>query len=239
MKKVHVTLQGKGGIGKSFVCFLLAQYITAKGHQVLCIDTDCVNGTFRGFEGLGVVGLDILEGTQIDRAKFDQLVDIIVGSNKDVVIDNGASVFLPLWQYMLENRLAETLAEAGRELVVHTVVVGGPAMEETLAGLLRMVKDFPEGTTFVVWENPFWGPVKRNNRLGLEHLVEYDKLRDRVAALLKLPTLSELFRHDLGHMLQERLTFEEARMSGRFWIQNLQRLVMIKRRLFVLMDGAL
>ena len=73
-----MTLQGKGGVGKSFICTLLAQYKMAKGPAPLCVDTDAVNGTFHGFGALNVVKLDVLEGKEINRGKFDKLVELIV-----------------------------------------------------------------------------------------------------------------------------------------------------------------
>lgn len=50
MAKIHMILQGKGGVGKSFISSKLAQYKVAKGRNLLCIDTDPVNATFYGFK---------------------------------------------------------------------------------------------------------------------------------------------------------------------------------------------
>ena len=46
MAKINMVLQGKGGVGKSFVASTLAQYMKNKGEEPLCIDTDPVNTTF-------------------------------------------------------------------------------------------------------------------------------------------------------------------------------------------------
>ncbi len=43
---IHLTLQGKGGVGKRLVASVLAQYLREKGKEVRCIDTDPVNRTF-------------------------------------------------------------------------------------------------------------------------------------------------------------------------------------------------
>lgn len=43
MAKIHMVLQGKGGVGKSFIATVIAQYKRSKGQQPLCIDTDPVN----------------------------------------------------------------------------------------------------------------------------------------------------------------------------------------------------
>ena len=46
MKQIHFILQGKGGVGKSFIASLLAQYLRdRKNGQVVCFDTDPVNPT--------------------------------------------------------------------------------------------------------------------------------------------------------------------------------------------------
>ena len=52
MAKIHMILQGKGGVGKSFISSTLAQHRIAKGKNPLCIDTDPVNATFFGFKKL-------------------------------------------------------------------------------------------------------------------------------------------------------------------------------------------
>ena len=49
MHKVHITLQGKGGVGKSLVASLLAQHHLESGTPVVCIDTDPVNATLSGY----------------------------------------------------------------------------------------------------------------------------------------------------------------------------------------------
>ena len=53
-KKVNIVLQGKGGVGKSFIASVMAQYYYSKNKTPLCIDTDPVNATFHGFKALNV-----------------------------------------------------------------------------------------------------------------------------------------------------------------------------------------
>src|SRR6266545_1216428 len=58
---VHLSLQGKGGVGKSLVASLLAQYFTdRKGMTVRCIDADPVNQTLTQYKELGAERLDLL-----------------------------------------------------------------------------------------------------------------------------------------------------------------------------------
>ena len=39
---IHITLQGKGGVGKTLVSNLLAQHQISKKTKLVCIDTDPV-----------------------------------------------------------------------------------------------------------------------------------------------------------------------------------------------------
>ena len=71
MAKIHMLLQGKGGVGKSFIAATLAQYKESKGQKPLCIDTDPVNATFHGYKALDVQRLQIMENDEINPRSFD------------------------------------------------------------------------------------------------------------------------------------------------------------------------
>ena len=240
MGKVHMILQGKGGVGKSFISALLAQYQKAKGQTPLCIDTDPVNGTFHGYEGLNVVRLEVLEGQEIVPRKFDMLVQLI-GANygdNDVIIDNGASTFVPLSHYLISHGVAELLREMGHELIIHTIVTGGQAQDDTVNGFVHLAEQLPEPVKFIVWLNEYWGPIIEGGKAGFEEFKAYRDNLHRVLAIVKIPELPELFRRDLTAMLRQRLTFAEALTMASFWILSRQRLIMIQRQLFGLMDIA-
>ena len=57
---IHLSLQGKGGVGKSFAASVLAQYFQARDKPLRCIDTDPVNKTLTQFEALHVEPLVLL-----------------------------------------------------------------------------------------------------------------------------------------------------------------------------------
>ena len=80
MAKIHMVLQGKGGVGKSLIAAILAQYKTGKGTPPLCIDTDPVNATFHGFKALKVKRLQIMDGDEINPRHFDALVELLAPS---------------------------------------------------------------------------------------------------------------------------------------------------------------
>jgi len=69
-----------------------------------------------GYEALDAVALDIMSGDDIDPRRFDQIMDAIIElpAEAHVVVDNGASSFVPLGSYLLENQAIEVLEKHGQ-----------------------------------------------------------------------------------------------------------------------------
>jgi hypothetical protein len=238
MAKIHLILQGKGGVGKSFIAATLAQYKASKGQTPLCIDTDPVNATFAGYKALGVKRLHIMEGDEINPRNFDTLIELVAPSKDDVIIDNGASSFVPLSHYLISNQVPALLADMGHELLVHTVITGGQALLDTVSGFSQLVSQFPTEAIFVVWLNPYWGPIEHEGK-GFEQLKAYTANKARVSAIVTIPSLKEeTYGRDLSDMLQERLTFDEALAMGSLSIMTRQRLKIVKGQLFGQLDSA-
>jgi len=238
MAKVHFVLQGKGGVGKSLKAAIIAQYKTDKGQSPLCIDTDPVNATFHGFKALNVHRLEIMQGDEIDPRSFDALVELIAPAKHDVVVDNGASSFVPLSHYLVTNQVPALLQDMGHQLVVHTVITGGQALEDTVSGFKQIVGQFPDEAAFVVWLNPYWGPIEHEGK-SFEQMKAYRDHKDRVSAIITIPSLKkETYGRDLGEMLQERKTFNEAIADDGRTIMTRQRLKLVRDELYRQLDVA-
>lgn len=238
MAKIHMILQGKGGVGKSFIASILAQYKASKGQSPLCIDTDPVNATFNGFKALNVKRLQIMDGDEINSRNFDSLVELIAPSTEDVIIDNGASSFVPLSHYLLSNQVPALLQEMGHEFVVHTVITGSQAMDDTINGFAQLITQFTSETTFVIWLNPYWGVIEHEGK-SFEQMKVYTTNKGRVSAIVKIPDLKEeTYGRDLSDMLQERLTFDEAIANPALTIMTRQRLKIVKTQLFDQLNSA-
>lgn len=232
MAHIHMVLQGKGGVGKSFISAILAQYKKAAGQSPLCIDTDPVNATFHGYSALDVRKLDILEADEVNPRRFDTLIEWIAQSKDDVIVDSGAATFVPLAHYLVSNEVPTLLQSMGHELIIHTVVTGGQSLLDTINGFAQLARQFPEPALFVVWLNPYWGPIEHDGR-GFEQLKAYRDNKDRVSAIVTIPALKEAtFGRDLSAMLQSRLTFDEALVKESFTIMTRQRLQIFRTQLF-------
>jgi hypothetical protein len=235
MKKVHLSLQGKGGVGKSLIAALLAQYFAEGGDPAVCIDTDPVNATFAGYAGLNVEHLALMgPDKKISERQFDSMMERILTEDRNFVIDNGASSFVPLSSYLVENDAAAMIAENGKQLVVHSVVTGGQALADTVHGLSSLLSQMPASAQIVVWLNEYFGPIERDGR-PFDQLGVYKENKDRIHGVVRLDRqTSDTFRKDLESLLDAKLTFAEALdpESDRFGLMPRQRLTQMRRTIF-------
>jgi hypothetical protein len=239
MAKIHLLLQGKGGVGKSFIAATLAQYKQSNGQAPLCIDTDPVNATFHGYAALDVRRLQIMEDDEINPRSFDELIELVASSVTDVIIDNGASAFVPLSHYLISNQVPTLLSGMGHELIVHTVITGGQAMFDTVNGFTQLLRQFSLEAQFVAWLNPYWGAVE-HEAMPFEKMKAYLANKDRLAAIIHIPTLkTETYGRDLSDMLKARLTFDQALAMPSLTLMTRQRLKIVQCTLFGQMDNAM
>jgi hypothetical protein len=81
---------------------------------VKCINTGPVNQTFSQYAGIGGQHLKLVDGNQVDRHRFDDLIEYIVVTDESFVIENGSATFIALWHSMIENSVIDVLGEAKR-----------------------------------------------------------------------------------------------------------------------------
>lgn len=231
MKTVHMTLQGKGGVGKTVVAMLLAQYLQTRDEPAVCIDADPVNASFAGYKGLDVAVVDLLDADKkISERKFDAVMERLLTEDRDFVIDNGSSSFVSLSAYLVENDVPAMIAEANKQLVIHAVVTGGQALADTLHGLSSILLQMPESAKVCVWLNEYFGPIEREGK-SFEAMKVYAENKGRIHGLVRIDReSSDTFRKDLETMLDMKLTFAEAIESEAFGLMPKQRLAQLRRR---------
>ena len=232
---VHMILQGKGGVGKSMVAAILGQFLHARGTETRCIDTDPVNQTLTQYKALNAEHLKLMSESRIDSRVFDQLMERMLTETTTFVVDNGASTFIPLWHYVLENAAIETLEKHGRRVYIHSVITGGQAMVDTLGGFNDLASSTP-AQNLVVWINEYFGPVEMNGKRFSEMKV-FAQHSARIRGVVTMPRRSaDTFGRDLEQMLSSKLTFDEAISGPQFYIMSRQRLELVRRDLFKQLD---
>jgi hypothetical protein len=233
---VHISLQGKGGVGKSFIASILTQYFISKGQNVNAIDADPVNQTLAEYSGLSVNRLNLLKEGSVDQREFDLLMERFLTESGTFVVDTGASTFIPLWHYILENQALDYLRERGKRVFVHSVITGGQSLNDTLAGFEQLAET-TRGKNIVVWLNEYFGSVLpdgaefRDTAVCRKHA---DKVHGSVAIVRRT---ADTFGRDVEEMISQKMTFEEALSGSGFTIMARQRLRVVQRDLFKQLDA--
>lgn len=233
---IHITLQGKGGVGKTLVSNLLAQHQKSKHNKLVCIDTDPVNRSFHSYTSLDVEYFNIMENDNVKQALFDDLIERFVENKEsDFIIDNGASGFIPLTRYLIENEVLEFLNEQDIKVCIHSVVTGGESMKDTLVGLSTLLEHMPMASIYV-WLNEFFGPIQSGDKSFADMKI-YKEYKSRIKGVLLIPHRGDLFAADMQQMLTEKQTFDDALSSEHVRIMAKSRLRKMRELIFHNLDS--
>ncbi|WP_323144919.1 nucleotide-binding protein [Massilia phyllosphaerae] len=234
MKLCNLVLTSKGGVGKSFIAWILAQYGKFKGYNIYCADTDPGNPTFARYKALQVHYIDIAnDEMQIDRARFDDLVDNVAEHEGYSVIDTGSTTFFPLMSYVTEASTFSMLREEGVRVVIHVPIVGGSAVTETLLALESILKW--TDVEVVIWLNGNFGVVELNGKPITETQL-YKKFENRVLGIVNIKTrAADTFGVDFSNLLRNKLTFDEVG-DHKFKLSQRQRFAEVRRDLYEQLD---
>ncbi|MDI1298609.1 ArsA-related P-loop ATPase [Methylotenera sp.] len=236
MNRLHLTLQGKGGVGKSLVSCLIAQYLKTKNKKIKCYDTDPVNQTLQGFKALDVEHIQLLEGSKINERNFDVLMEKILTTKTPTVIDNGASSFVPLSNYIIENDVITMMQDNGHQIIMHIIITGGQGLADTMNGFYALAEQ-TKGKNIVVWLNEYFGEVAHEGKEFTE-MKAYTDNTDKVLGILKLTKRNpDTFGKDIEQMVTSKLTFEEAINSPDFSIMAKQRLKTVQSDIYKQLDA--
>ena len=223
---VHIVLGSKGGIGKSWVASALIQWARGDGRggprskyvpavDVLGFDTDPLNPTLSAFKHLGVRYVSALDSKtdQINAAGLDDLIERACNHTAGpVVVDVGSAGFVAMANYLLSGDIAAVMHDTGKRLVLHAVVTGGQAREDTLNGMRALAEQFPASIPLVVWVNEWDQPFayKQGDVLiDFETCPDYLAQKDRIHGVMRLLRPSQLHRAAIDEMLRVHATFVE------------------------------
>lgn len=232
---IHFTLQGKGGAGKTFISTLIAQWLKEKQVNVKCYDTDNVNATFEQYKALNVEHINIMNGSKINERGFDNLMESLFTEELSFVIDNGASSFAPLNNYMIENGVMGMLKEHGKEVYIHTVITGAQGIQDTAQGFKSLINNFD--VPVVLWKNEYFGSIEIDGKT-FEDTKLYKDNKDKIKGIVTIAERNrDTFIKDIEEMVKKKLTFEEVKTHSDFKMMEKQRLNIIRKDIFSQLDN--
>ncbi len=242
MAHVHFFLNPKGGTGKSLFSYITAQYLISLGADVTCIDCDPITPTLIEYKALNPNRLDIMEGTNIEKTKFDRFVELIVAGSEDqhFIIDNGTSSFVALADYLTANGIVPFLNSMHHTVTFHVVIVGGDNLVGSLGGFQYITKNFKNDAMILVWLNPFFGPVQKDGKTFDQFSIV---LENPPFAQINYPDFpKDMFGKSFARLQKDRLTFAEVcdaeRAPEGYDLMTCHRLNMMRDQIFKMLEAS-
>jgi len=210
---IHIVLQNKGGVGKSFSDLHLAQYFSDLELPTAVFDSDPATPTLSNYRALQPRHFNFMNDDDLDVTQFDVLSTAMLEASKAVVVlDTGSSNYIPTVSYFKSSRVLRILSESGRPVVIHSVLVGGSGARETLAGLVNTVEDLA-ADGYVVWLNSLFGPVAVDGR-PIEEMKAFERIRDKLTGVVRIKERAGgsnvLHLRAIGEMTRRHLTYKET-----------------------------
>ncbi len=140
----------KGGVGKSVVSRVLAQYFIDKNRPFIGFDTDRSHQSFTRFYGdfASPVIVDTYEGLDVIASAFEEAIE--KGQEQNVIVDLAAQTGMPLTRWIKDSDLFAVMAEMGVAVNFwHVADVGKDSVE--LLG--RLINTFESGPNYFVVKN--------------------------------------------------------------------------------------
>ena len=181
---VHFVLQPKGGVGKSFVASILAQFFIKENSDLVCFDTDPNNKTLSDLSSLNCQVVELMRGGRIGEDLIDPMMSSILEAvDKTILIDTGTSNFLSTMAYLNDNGVIDLFIANGRKVYIHVPIVGGGDKEDTIFGLSQLAIALGNNANveFVVWENDLRGVIRLKDFPIYDYLVEKNLLKGVVS----------------------------------------------------------
>lgn len=232
-KTVMFVEQSKGGVGKTVVASILAQYLKETMDEAYFYDTDANNKTFSGFNNLNVESLNVLDqDSLIDQSKFDILLEKLAALEAVSLTDTGSGEFLAIVNYMKTTEVVPILEDAGKEVIFNVPVTFDQSEKDTFVCLSILLENFPTAK-FIVWKNEHFGEDKGN--IVFEMLV---KKYPNIIGFISMPKLNEkLNGKDFQQLMFQKMTFDEYIQNPKNMLGNRTRVKKIKNYYFEQLDN--
>ena len=203
MKNFHIVLQSKGGVGKSFTAFLLAQYIREKKPLAL-IDIDPSNQSLQQFFS-DATFVDVKKDGNISLVNFDQLFNMLGAVETDELMYSGSSNYIQLVDYIFKSNMLSVLADLDYQQLLHMPIAGGRALDDCLRCIEEISARLTEPKLILYINNRYGDEVFQSDGQAKLSLAA---VQDKTLAVVTYPNLGELLNYTLGLFLETSKTFD-------------------------------
>lgn len=243
--RVFLTMQRKGGVGKSLTSFMLLNYLVKRnGTDGICVvNTDGVNNTIAQYidderidvQDRNFIGDDGIEDVWTDNILnfFDELFEGgSFDSYSDIIIDNGTNSFLPMITFLREY----DLDELPLDFIFVVPIGGGPEEDTTIRGLSNLIENFKTTVKYLVVLNQNNGKttIYEDERNLIESILGEKYLGDFVLPAYQKRTGN--MAKALQKMCEARLLYPDLRDTTELTVMTRSALVNLFGKLFEEID---
>ena len=184
MKSLNFIGGEKGGVGKSLISRVLAQYFIDHHKPLTGFDTDRSHASFKRFyqDYASRVVVDTYEGLDLIVADFEDCVD--QQTEKHVIVDLAAQTAEPLARWVRDSDLVDLLAEMDVKVNFWHVADGGKDSADLLG---RLIDTYGDNANYIVVRN-----MGRGSDFSLlDKSLELKRATDLGASVITIPLLHE------------------------------------------------
>lgn len=235
-KQIHFVRGKNGGIGKTWISYLMAQYFEEMGYFVKCFDIEPLNKGLNSYKSLNKEFIRVIDSETLKvTSNYDVMMEHFLTEDGIYIIDGSQ---IPFICYINDNQIFLKLIEAGYEVYYHSLIVGDSRLLETLAYCEDLYKDKSDDPLLkpIFWQNNYYGEISRKGRLLKDDPV-YKKIG---LDLLNSPILekpSKETQEDLNELVFRGLTFKDAVTDQKFSSESKCRIAKYKFETFAQFAG--
>lgn len=191
-------------MGKTVASAWTAEVLRSLGRNVVVIDADPSKDSLSQFKALDARKLVLLnDDDELDTEAMDAFVQEMMERTPDFIVDPGAAGFDRLASYLKRDAVIDYMAEQGKNVCIHTFVVGGERQDSTVEIAMAFLEQMPQEIQLVLWINPKFGKLK--------HEQEFTAwFAERGVRIVRIPDAHRGLDKNVDFVLENKLTFDEV-----------------------------
>lgn len=239
-KSIHFVTNNKGGVGKSFVSSVLAQYFNC-----VAFDIDISNKTLTHYKGLKIhEGIPTYEQSEYDNETSSYINDVFkvifsdekIQEETNLVFDIGSSMLIPFVDFAKKWEVFDELRGLGFDVYIHTIIVGGQEFQDTIESL-DVISDLvvsDKEPMLYIWKNQYNHTIDTTEIMKQE---SFSKIEDNFLDFFTITNQHPLTKKNLSeYLLEDYRTFDEVEKDENIFILDKKRVLKYKQEIYSELD---
>ncbi len=223
---INLIMQNKGGLGKSHISWLLANFLMKQDNNLKVYDNDSQVPVIMGYKSLNAEHIQLFQLDDQGNVKAESLNinklnpiahNLESGEHKNILVDCGSPSYQPTLSFFQAGAV-ELYRELGVKFRIFLPVAKDSVTHSALLEVLAAYGDLAE---YVIIENEFFREFNYNDSVFKKAGVKYAKM--------KLTTYTKAQEEDIGTAKENGLLLDEAIKDPIFSLVQKSRLMQARK----------